>query len=55
MHIAGKVLQAVGIAALAIGVVQGIFGNIAFEYYTFFGGVVLFFTGRLLEKRSSKQ
>ncbi|HLB00055.1 MAG TPA: hypothetical protein VJO14_01590 [Bacteroidota bacterium] len=50
MIILAKMLQAVGIAALAIGLVQGIFGNISFEYYTFFGGVVIFFTGRLIEK-----
>ena len=50
MRVLGKVLEAVGIAALAIGVVQGIFGNISFEYYTFIGGVAVFFTGRLIGK-----
>lgn len=52
MNVLAKVLQAIGIASLAVGLVQGIYGNIAFEYYTFIGGVVVFFTGRLIEKKS---
>lgn len=51
MMVLAKILQAVGIASLAIGLVQGIYGNIAFEYYTFIGGVIVFFIGRLIEKR----
>ncbi len=50
-----KMLEAVGIAALAIGLVQGVFGNISFEYYTFFGGIFAFFAGRLLEKSILKR
>ncbi len=54
MIVLAKTLEAVGIAALAIGLVQGIFGNISFEYYTFFGGVVVFSPGRLIEKHFKK-
>lgn len=50
MIVFAKMLEAIGIAALAIGLVQGIYGNISFEYYTFFGGVVIFVVGRLIEK-----
>jgi len=55
MLVLAKMLEAVGIAALAIGLVQGIYGNISFEYYTFFGGVVAFFAGRFLEKSILKR
>jgi len=55
MMLLAKMLEAVGIAALAIGLVQGIFGNISFEYYTFFGGGIIFFAGRLIEKRLLKK
>ncbi len=55
MMILAKMLEAVGIAALAIGLVQGIYGNISFEYYTFFGGVVAFFAGRFIEKSILKR
>jgi len=55
MMIVAKMLEAIGIAALAIGLVQGIYGNISFEYYTFFGGVVFFFVGRVLEKSILKR
>ncbi len=54
MTVLGKMLEAIGIAALAIGLVQGIFGNIRFEYYTFFGGVVVFYAGRLIGKKFRK-
>jgi len=53
--ILAKMLEAVGIASLAIGLVQGIYGNISFEYYTFIGGGIVFFAGRLLEKRLLKK
>jgi hypothetical protein len=55
MMVLAKMLEAIGIAALAIGLVQGIYGNISFEYYTFFGGVLFFFAGRLLEKSILKR
>jgi hypothetical protein len=54
MIVLAKILEAIGIAALAIGLVQGLFGDFTFETYTFLGGVAVFFTGRLIEKFSKK-
>ena len=47
-----KGLEAVGIAALMIGLVQGIYGDMWGELYLFLGGMLVFFVGRILEKRS---
>ena len=49
-----KGLEAVGIAALMIALVQGIYGDMWGELYLFIGGIVVFFIGRLLEKRTAK-
>jgi ABC-type branched-subunit amino acid transport system permease subunit len=54
MYLFAKILQAMGIAALAIALVQGIYGHISFEYGMFFGGVGAFLLGQLIEKRSKK-
>ena len=47
----GKGLEAIGIAALMIGLVQGIYGDTWGELYLFIGGIVVFIIGRQLEKR----
>jgi hypothetical protein len=51
-RILAKALEAVGIAALMIGLVQGIYGDMWGELYLFIGGIAVFFIGRWMEKRS---
>jgi membrane protein implicated in regulation of membrane protease activity len=47
-----KGLQALGIACLMIGVVQGIAsGDMWIELYLFIAGIIVFVVGRMLEKR----
>ena len=46
-----KVLEAIGIAALMIGLVQGIYGDMWGELYLFLGGMAVFFVGRTMEKK----
>lgn len=50
-----KMLEALGIAALAIALVQGLYGHIGFEYGMFFGGVAAFLIGQQIEKRVRKK
>jgi ABC-type branched-subunit amino acid transport system permease subunit len=50
-----KVLEALGIAALGIALVQGIYGHISFEYGMFFGGVASFLLGRWIENKVKKK
>ena len=52
--IPAKILEAIGIASLMIGVVQGIYGDMWGELYLFSGGIVAFFCGRWLEKRRTR-
>lgn len=47
-----KSLEAVGIAALMIGLVQGVYGDMWGELYLFLGGIFVFFIGRQMEKSS---
>lgn len=54
-QIVPKVLQAVGIAATMIALVQGIYGDMWGELYLFVGGIVVFYGGRVLEKRVLKR
>ncbi len=49
-----KVLQAGGIAAVMLGLVQGIYGDMWGELYLFLGGIVIFLVGRQMEKRVVK-
>jgi hypothetical protein len=52
MMFAAKGLEALGIASVMIGLVQGIqSGNMWMELYLSIGGVVLFIIGRMMEKR----
>jgi hypothetical protein len=55
MYVVAKVLEAVGIASLGVGLVQGLVGNVSVEYYTFFGGIGLFLLGVLIEKLFAKR
>lgn len=50
-----KLLEAVGLASLIIGLVQGIYGDMWGELYLFIGGIIIFIIGRFIEKRVEKQ
>jgi len=54
-RIIGKALQAIGIAALVVGLVQGVYGGMWGELYLFIGGIVIFVAGRKIEKRWEKR
>ena len=47
----GKILEALGIAALLIAFVSGIHGDEWGELYLFIGGIAVFVIGRQIEKR----
>ncbi len=49
-----KILEALGIAAVMLGLVQGLNGDMWGELYFFIGGIVAFYAGRFLEKRRPK-
>ncbi|HUL44268.1 MAG TPA: hypothetical protein VLY03_07920 [Bacteroidota bacterium] len=49
--IVAKAMEAIGIAALMIAFVVGIYGDEWGELYLFLGGIVVFFIGRQMEKR----
>jgi len=51
-RVVGKILQAIAIAALMVGLVQGVYGDMWGELYLFIGGIVAFIAGRRIEKRS---
>jgi len=50
----GKFLEAVGIAATMLGLVQGLYGDEWGELYLFLGGIFIFVVGRQIEKQSAK-
>ena len=54
-YIAAKALEALGIAALIIAFVVGIYGDEWGELYLFIGGIAAFLIGRRMEKRWTKQ
>lgn len=49
-----KILEALGIACVIIGLVQGIYGDMWGELYLLLAGIVVFFVGRMIEKRRSE-
>ena len=51
LNIVAKLLEAIGIAALMIGLVSGIYGDQWGELYLFLGGILFFVIGRQIEKR----
>ena len=55
LRFVGKMLQAISIAALMVGLVQGVYGDMWGELYLFIGGIVVFIVGRRFEKRWEKQ
>ena len=46
-----KLLEALGIAALMIAFVSGIYGDEWGELYLFLGGIFVFIIGRVMENR----
>ena len=48
---AAKLLEAVAIAAVMVGLVQGIYGDMWGDLYLFIGGIFVFLIGRQMEKR----
>jgi hypothetical protein len=54
-YIIAKLLEAIGIAALIIAFVTGIYGDEWGELYLFIGGIITFVIGRQMEKRWTKR
>ena len=50
-RLVAKLLEAVGIAATMLGLIQGLYGDMWGELYLFIGGIFVFFIGRQMEKR----
>ncbi len=48
----GKTLEALGIAAVMLALVTGVYGDEWGELYLFLGGIVVFVVGRQVEKRA---
>ncbi len=54
-YIIAKVLEALGIAAVMIAFVTGVYGDEWGELYLFLGGIAVFLAGRRIEKRVKVQ
>ena len=54
-RVIAKGIEAVGIAAVMVGLIQGIYGDMWGELYLFLGGIVAFLVGRRIEKKWEKQ
>ena len=50
-----KFLQAIGIASVMIGLIQGIYGDMWGELYLLIAGILVFGIGRIMEKRREKK
>ena len=46
-----KLLEAIGIACVMIGLIHGIRGDMWGDLYLFLAGIVVFYVGRIIEKR----
>jgi hypothetical protein len=53
-RVTAKLLEAIGIASVMLGLVQGLWGDMWGELYLFIGGIIVFVVGRQLEKRWEK-
>ena len=51
LRFTAKLLEAIAIAAVMVGLVQGIYGDMWGELYLFLGGIFVFLIGRQMEKR----
>jgi hypothetical protein len=54
-RVIAKLLEAIGIAATMIGLVQGIYGDMWGELYLFLGGICIFLIGTVIEKRLNRK
>jgi hypothetical protein len=52
MHFLAKLLQACGIALLMVGLILGLQGDMAAQYYYFFAGIGVFLIGYIIQKNS---
>lgn len=50
-----KLLQALGIACVMIGLVNGIRGDMWTDLYLFLAGIVVFYAGRMVEKKHARK
>jgi len=55
MKIVAKTLEAIGIACLMIGLIDGIMGSMWFELYLLIIGLIVFFAGWGIEKSFKKK
>ena len=55
MRILAKSLEAVGIACLMIGLIDGMMGSMWYELYLLIIGIVVFFAGWGIEKGLTKK
>ncbi len=53
--IVAKLLEAIGIAATMIALVQGLYGDAWGELYLFLGGIFVFLVGRQIEKHFQRR
>jgi len=53
VYVFGKLFEAIGIAAVMGGLIQGIYSDMWGELYLLIGGIAIFFVGRILEKRNT--
>lgn len=53
--IIAKLLEAIGIAATMIALIQGLYGDMWGELYLFLGGIFVFLVGRQTEKHFQKR
>ncbi len=53
--IIAKLLEAIGIAATMIALIQGLYGDMWGELYLFLGGIFVFLVGRQMEKHFQKR
>jgi hypothetical protein len=55
MRVFSRVLQAIGIAEVIIGLVTGLNGDMAREMYSAVAGIVVFAVGWLIQRRTEKR
>jgi hypothetical protein len=51
MYFLAKLLQATGIASLLIGLILGLQGDMASQYYYFFAGIGIFLAGYFIQRK----
>ncbi len=55
MRTVAKALEALGIAATMLALIQGVYGDMWGELYMFLGGIAIFIVGWVIEKRLGKK